>query len=110
LARTSHRFLACSFDTKGLLNFEFDTGLINPKGGSLLTHPRGAHFLLRGSIGFPLGKNVKGGGRKELGEVSVTGSFGMYSELEVNGEKTADVVKVFSESGYSVLKHHCCTI
>ena len=56
--------------------------------------------MLRGSIGFPLGKKVKGGERKELADVSVTGSFGMYSELEVNEEKTAEVVKVFSESSY----------
>ena len=43
---------------------------------------------------------MKGGERKELADVSITGSFGMYSELEVNEEKTAEVVKVFSESSY----------
>ena len=86
------------FDTQGALNFEFDAGLINPKGGALITAaPRGAHFLLGGGMGFPLTKKLKGGGKGELGEVGIDGKFGFYSELEVNGETTADVVKVISE-------------
>ena len=40
---------------------------------------------------------MKGGGKEELGDVGIDGKFGFYSNLEVNREKTADVVKVISE-------------
>ena len=83
------------FDTKGGLNFAFDAALINPSDEEL--QPRGAHFILRGGVGLPLTKRVKGGTKKTLGDVSVTGQFGMYSELTVDGETTADVIKVISE-------------
>ena len=46
---------------------------------------------------IPLSKKVKGGSNKELGEVGIKGSFGFYSELQVNGKTTADVLKVISE-------------
>ena len=90
--------LLCRFDSQGGLNFEFSPGLIDPSGSDLIeAPPKGAHFLLRGAIGFPLAKKVKGGANKELGEVGIKGSFGFYSELQVNGKTTADVVKVISE-------------
>ena len=84
------------FDTQGELNFAFHEKLINPKGG-LLAKPKGAHFLLRGGMGFPLEKRVKGGAKKSLGTFSVTGQFGMYSKVTVGGKETADVFKVISE-------------
>ena len=84
------------FDTKGLLNFAFHEKLINPKGG-LLSKPEGAHFLLRGGMGFPLEKRVKRGTKKSLGTFSVTGQFGMYSKVTVGKETTADVFKVIIE-------------
>ena len=84
------------FDTQGGLNFAFHVELINPEGG-LLDKPKGAHFLLRGGMGFPLTKRVKGGSKKSLGDVSVTGQFGMYGEITVGGKTTADVIKVISE-------------
>ena len=84
------------FDTQGKLDFTFDVKLINPKGG-LLDKPKDVHFLLRGGMGFPLTKRVKGGSKKSLGDVSVTGQYGMYGEITVGGKTTADVIKIISE-------------
>jgi len=94
-------FEGLAFDSAGGLPFVFGTPLLNPNGGERIARPNGAHFLLKGSMRLPLSKKIESTGEtKSLGTVAITSAdFGTYSELEVDGTTTADIVKVFRYLG-----------
>lgn len=94
-------FKGLAYDTAGQLPFTFHAPLINPMGGPAITHPRGAHFLITGAISLPLTIKVPGTEEiKSIGDVAVhTAQIGMYSELEIDGTNTSDVVKVIGHLG-----------
>jgi len=94
-------FSGLAFDTAGGLPFTFHSPLINPRGGSMIESSRGAHFLLTGTMKIPLTKKVlETDDTRDLGSIGITSAqIGMYSELEVDGTTTADIVKVIGHLG-----------